>query len=313
MILAVVLASMVLAVPGGPKSVDANKSVARWVEDLGSPDIRTRWLATYSLGQLRAGPAAVALERVLANRNEEEYVRGGAAWALGRRGPKAPASTVRSLTEGLGSTLVSVRRSAAAALGDVGDLARPTVPQLLGMLDDSDSSVRVAAAGALWKIDRHPSAIAALESTLGDRDGAKACQVAAALGELKTTDQRIIFRLAEALKHPDDDTRSAAAFSLGQVGPSAIPAVRAVVANGDERSKCHAVEALGWIGPPAVPALVEALKEDQPRISRIAARALGRLGPAAKAAESALLRTVGDPRPEVREAAAEALRQIRGE
>ena len=95
------------------------------------------------------------LSKILENPEENEYVRGGAAWAIGRmHGDAAPA--VPLLTRLFDSKHISVRRNSALALGEIGPAATSAVPALLKALDDEDSTVRVNAAVALWKIDRRP-------------------------------------------------------------------------------------------------------------------------------------------------------------
>ena len=308
-------------------ATDRGKTASQWAGDLESKDSSTRWYAAYALGRMGPGAAGAvpALERVLENLDEDEYVRGGAAWALGQIGPKA-AVAVPLLTRTLSSKLVSVRRNAATALGNLaaappvavdsataGKKPAASIRALVGLLDDEDIAVRAAAAVALWKIDRHPKAIPTLESMLGDRSGSVACCAATELGELQAAAEPVVPSLVNALHHPDDDTRRAAAYALGRIGPAAIPSLRAAMAPGSpETTKDQVVEALAWIGRPAIPSLIEALADPTPSVRRRAARALGRLGPAAKQAEPALIKAVSDPQTEVRDAAADALRHIRG-
>jgi HEAT repeat protein len=333
--------------------------VSQWIDDLGAKDLGVRWYATYALGRIGpdAAPAIASLQAILANLEEHEYVRGGAAWALGRMGEKA-APAVPLLVRTLSSKHVSVRRNAAAALGNVaaarqsfsspvareklgvhesspggplGSQTAPAVSALLRLLDDEDPAVRVAAAAALWRIERHPRATAVLEAMLRAADVTGACQAAVALGELGSDARQAVPALVAALGRDDADTRRAAAAALGRIGPGAIPALLEVLTSGNKsfspeptatassgpeptttRTRREAAEALGAIGIPAIPALIEALGDPGPPVRRAAARALGRLGPAAKKAVPALLRTASDPQPEVRDTAAQALRQIRG-
>jgi len=312
------------------------RDASQWAGDLGSADFATRWYAAYALGQMgsKAGDAVPALERVLANLDEDEYVRGGAAWALGRLGPKAGAAVPR-LTQTLASKHVSVRRNAAQALGwllaeqptisgpkaregqggaprhQPDEASRRAITGLLKLLNDEETAVRVSAAVALWRIQRHPRAIPAVEALLRDANGSTAYRAAEALGELGPEAEPAVPSLVAALAHRDEDTRRAAAQSLGRIGAAAIPALRTVLDGNQERLKLPAVEALGWIGPAAIDALVAALKDSSPPVRRSAARALGRLGPAAIRAEPALVKAVSDPTPEVRDAAAAALKSVR--
>lgn len=321
-----------------PSAAYRGKNASQWAEELGEEDYWVRWHAAYALGRIgpEAAVAVPALERILANLDEHEYVRGGAAWALGRLGSKA-ATAMPLLTRTLASKHISVRRNAARALGSIaaaqasgrmGPIGlmgpiRPISPispvlppnaadSLLKLLSDHDAPVRVSAAVALWQVERHPKAIPALESMLRDRSVSTAYEAASALGELGTEAEPAVPALIAALAYEDDDMRRTAAYVLGRVGPAAIPAVRGLLATTDERTKCQAVEALGWIGSASVSALTECLADPGPSVRRAAARALGRLGAAAKPAEPALVKAVSDPDRDVRDAAALALRLVRG-
>jgi HEAT repeat protein len=264
---------------------------------------------------------------VLEQRSEQEYVRGNAAWALGRIGrPAEPA--IPLLIETLQSRgHVSVRRNSAEALGNFGPAAKAAVPRLVTALTDDDMLVRVNAALALWRIERHPKAVPALVEMLQRGDAAAAYQAAVALGSINVSgtghhapmvgvplgnaEKSVAPALVEAFRHPDADVRRVAARSAGQLGPAVLPTLEKPLADRDEDVRSMAVEALGWMGPEAVAPLARALKDKAPAPRRAAARALGRMGLPAKAAESALLDAVNDPDNEVRDEAAKALRRIR--
>ncbi len=318
---------------GGSETAAATyrgKPVREWIDALKDKDYWVRWHATYALGRMGpdAAPAVTALERVLENREEHEYVRGGAAWALGRIGPRA-ASAVPLLVQSLSSKHASVRRNAARALGHIGfhgassgradseaSAARLTPQQvaaLVKLLDDEEPTVRVAAAEALWRIERHPQALASLEAMLRNAKGAVAFEAATTLGELAAVGAPVASALTTALGHADGDVRRAAAQALGRLGPNATALLREALAKADEPTQLQAVEALSWVGPAAVPALTDALSNSRPAVRRYAARALGRFGLAARAAERDLLKAVSDPDIQVREAAAGALRRVQAE
>jgi HEAT repeat protein len=137
-----------------------------------------------------------------------------------------------------------------------------------------------------------------------------------------------------------------AAKALSQVGRPALPQLLAHLRHRDPFVRGEAALALGWMGPTAataVFALIEALKgtraagpsptpldpeartpvtpttaaadpngspADAARVN--AATALGRIGPAAAAAVSALQTAAADPHDPLRQAALQAIRQIKG-
>jgi HEAT repeat protein len=96
--------------------------------------------------------------------------------------------------------------------------------------------------------------------------------------------QDLVGRLIDELKDEDFVVRKIAAWSLGDLGPEASPAVPALIEalkDSDRFVRRAAAWTLGRIGPaaaPAVPALTEAL-HDQDRAARFkVAEALGRIG-----------------------------------
>jgi HEAT repeat protein len=314
-----------------PPATWEGKTVRQWIDRVTAQDLGTRWYAIYVLGQLgpQAADAVAPLENVLAKRSEQEYVRGTAAWALGRIGPAA-ARAVPLLIETMHSQgHISVRRNANEALGNLGAAAKPAVPELFKALSDEDAVTRVTAAVALWKIDGSDKALDALLDMLRRGKAPAPYCVAVALGTLgaaqeKTGSERSgaprgypvpVFSdaLVEALGNADADVRRAAARSLGQIGPAALPALTKALDDPRDEVRRLAAEGLGWMGPAAVEPLTAALKNQSAAARRAAARALGRLGPAAKAAEADLVRAVNDPQAEVRAAAAAALVHIRAD
>ncbi len=288
------------------------QTVRQWADRLADEDVRVRWHAAYALGQIgpEAARAVEPLKKVLQERPENEYVRGAAAWALGRIAVRRD-TIVPLLGETLGSGHLSVRRNSSRALGSLGSAAKPATVGLIGLLDDDDATVRVHAAEALWRIDRHARAIPALVQMTRWPRGPGPYQAVAALGRIGSPTDAAISALVAALRHADADVRRAAVRALGQLGPAAISALEQTLAGPDHEVRRRAVEALGQIGPEALPSLIESLRNESPPARRAAARALGRLGAKAKAAEPALIVAVNDADPHVQEAAARALGRIR--
>jgi HEAT repeat protein len=307
----------------GAAAKEAKLSVAHWTEQLAATDFRDRWYAGYMLGTL--GPAAASavpmLHKVLEKKSEHEYVRGMAAWALGRIGPAA-ASEIPLLRETMHSQgHLAVRRASVESLGDFGAAAKPVLPDLVKLLSDDDPTTRVNTAVALWKIDRHPKAVPALVEMLRHGTPPEPYLAAAAMGQMEADAAAVAPALIEALHHSDGDVRRAASRSLGQLaghprsGSAVLPAIGHAKAleDPDPEARRLVIEALGSMGPAAVTPLIAALKDESPPVRRAAARALGNLGRDARPALSALETAASDPREDVRNAAAKALRQIRGE
>jgi len=289
------------------------RSVQQWVEQLASPDIQTRWYATYALGQLGPGAEAAVepLMRILENQREYEYVRGGAAWALGRIGLPAAGPAVPLLIDTLSSRHLSVRRNAPWALAQLAPAAGDAVPRLRELLADEDIGVRLRAAAALWVIDKQPKALAALRETVRG-GGADACAALEMLGHIEPAAATNAL-LIEALAAPDAEVRRTAAWALAQQGPDVLPALEGPLGAADVATRRAAVEVLGYLGPAAVETLVRVLTDQAAEVRMAGARELGRLGPVARCAESALVKSLSDTDAGVRHTAAWALRRLRAE
>jgi HEAT repeat protein len=238
---------------------------------------RAQWYAVYALGQMGqdAAPAVDLLAATLADKSRYEYVRAGAAWALGCIGPQAAKATP-TLVEALQSTLASIRRHAARALGQIGPDARSAVPNLVPILESDDVTLRVRAAVALWRIAEHPRAIPTLIETLRQEGDSKAFQAAVALGKIGSDNQSALDALIAAFGHPDADVRRAAARSFAQITPSfskALASLEKPLADGNSRVRRTAVTALGWLGLDARQTLLDILQKDPDPAVRTAAEA----------------------------------------
>jgi HEAT repeat protein len=193
---------------------------------------------------------------MLPRRSEpDEYVHGTVAWAIGRIGPAAEPA-IPDLIGCLGAELDgaqraqsvhgSARRNAAWALGQFGPAARVAVPELAKLLDDEDPVVRVQAAAALWRIDRHAKAAATLLEMLRARKGNGSFAAAVALGELGPDVPGALEALVEALGHPDEDTQRAASRSLKRLEQERK-------AKSGEPSALHPLSAIPFTSSPSRP------------------------------------------------------------
>ena len=293
------------------------ESLQHWSEQLAAADFRDRWYAAYMLGTLGldAAEAVPALHNVLEKKSEHEYVRGMAAWALGRIGPAAEAE-IPLLSETMHSRgHLAVRRASVESLGNLGAAAKPVVPELVKLLADDDAATRVNTAVALWKINRHPKAVPALLEMLRSGASPEPYLAATALGQMQSESAAVAPGLIAALHSSDGDVRRAAARSLGQLGKAAFPALGQAKAleDPDPEARRLVIEALAGMGPEAVNPLIAALKDKSPAVRRATARALGNVGEDARAALPALEAAVSDPDESVRDAGFKAQRRISGE
>jgi HEAT repeat protein len=154
------------------------------------------WLGA-ALGQTPAGDEEVLRRvlKVLAEAQEPQR-RQAAVLALEAFGPQAP-GVLLALTEALRKDPSPLVRSAAAqVLGQMGEDARRAIPSLTEALrQDAAPAVRAAAAKALG-------------------------------GKLVPYSKTAVLALGEALSDPDDDTRTAAAEALRNLGSEARAALR---------------------------------------------------------------------------------------
>jgi len=136
-----------------------------------------------------------------------------------------------------------VRRSAAGALGNIGDAQ--AIPRLLKLLEDSDSDVRRSAAEALGKIG-DAQAIPGLLKLLEDSDSDVRRSAADALGNIG--DAQAIPRLLKLLEDSDSYVRSRVADALGNIGDAqAIPGLLKLVEDSDFYVRHRVAQALGNI------------------------------------------------------------------
>lgn len=207
---------------------------------------------------------------------------------------------------------IAVRVTAARALGDLGEPDERVLSSLAQASRPPEVRVRYHAVTALGRIGALDDEVAsALHRALAaDRAGHVRRAAARALGLIRPTGALHVQRLAEALE--DIEVRKSAAWAIKQVGEAALPATPALVdaMDANHRRRAVVVQALVRIGPEVVHDLLQALHRDS-RYQRIgSAEALAALGSDALRAERALQELLFDRRPDVREAAEEALEAI---
>lgn len=312
LLLALVLQLVAGSANGNETPTYRDRTVSEWTGDLRSEDVRQRWFATLALAKIgsEAKVAIPTLMELLADRSQYEYVRAGAAFALGNIRGEAE-RVVPLLAETLESELASVRRNSARALGRFGPQAKGVVPQMLTQLRQEDPIFRIDLAEALWRVARHERAVPFLidQVRAGKQQGG--FEAAEALGSIASENPDLaIPALVEALGSGNDDIARSVARSLGRMGTPVLAPLNEAFSSERVNVRCHAVEAYSWMGPAGASGLIGALSDASPLVRRAAARGLGRLGPEVAAAEPALLQAVNDSDPQVRTTAATALKRL---
>eukprot|EP00927_Polykrikos_kofoidii_P066496 TRINITY_DN62086_c0_g1_i1.p1 TRINITY_DN62086_c0_g1~~TRINITY_DN62086_c0_g1_i1.p1 ORF type:complete len:832 (-),score=126.42 TRINITY_DN62086_c0_g1_i1:117-2612(-) len=192
---------------------------------------------------------------VIAARLEEEHaeVRRRAAEALGQLGELASESVV-ALTKHLRDRDAAVRRTVTWAIAQTGRCVELQLPVLVRQLLDAEPSVREMAAFVLGKV------------------GKEASSFAAALAARMLDDDAIVARVA--------------AKSLRQMGPPGASALADLLKRDDISLRIRVADALGLMGPEAASAVTELARlvedpcesNDAAAVRRHCAAAIGRLG-----------------------------------
>jgi len=201
--------------------------------------------------------------------------------ALAEHGADA-APAVQALIGLMADESALVRAHAARTLGEIGDPAKPAAEVLAQAMADDNEDVRLMAVGALAKIKPGKEKVVPLMlKAMADEDYSVVLRATHALSSLGPD---VVEPMIEALKNKK--TAHWAVLVLHDLGPDAKPAVPALLAileDGDPETQAAVVEALGDIGDPAaIPKLVEIANDHPYDIEIVAAFALSKFGPAAK-------------------------------
>ena len=216
---------------------------------------------------------------ILKDENVDQYVRRGAAVALGNLGDAAKPH-IKDIAEILKDEKVEphVRGDAAVALGNLGDAAKNYIPDIVDILKDDNFSLftRGNAAEILGNLgDAAKPYVKDIVEFLKDEkvDSFVRGDAAVALGNLGYAAKEYIPSILEFVKDEkvDLDVRGKAVIALGNLGDAAKPYVKDIVEFlKDEKvnlsARSNAAVALGNLGDAAKPYvkdIVEFLKDEQ--------------------------------------------------
>jgi HEAT repeat protein len=283
-----------------------------WLQMLKDRDPGYREKAIVALGAIGADDERVIPALVESFKDKNPGVQNAAAQALSSTGKEAVPRLLESL-KGKNSLL---RKWAAVSLSSIGPEAKDAVPALIECLEDEDRNLRSWAASALGHMaPESKAAIPALIKSFEKEDfGATRGQTGSSVDALSRFGPMAVPALNEALKDPNVKIRASAAGTLAMIGTPAKEATSNLIAalkDKDEWVRQNAGMALVRIGAAAVPALAEALKDKVPAVRVAAVQLLGQMGPEeASSAASALVKAMGDEDKGVREAAAQAYKNL---
>lgn len=206
------------------------------------------------------------------------------------------ADAIAPLREILGTGPAAAQAAAAEALGDMGALAAPAVPQLVERLSANSPAVVAAAARALTQIGiSSDETLAALHAQCGHAAAPVRVAVLQSLMRLGPG-LSAVGRLQAGLKDDDVLVRLAACDALAALGPRAEVAIPELVNALHDPSGAvtiRAADALGQVGPAALPALRKLL--DDEHLAELALHTLEAMGPAARPASNDLIQKLKAP------------------
>ncbi|MFC1581968.1 HEAT repeat domain-containing protein [Planctomycetota bacterium] len=275
---------------------------------LNEKDPAVRRAAVSCLMGIRTGAEEALPVLILALEGDPDTgVRSSIARTLPEIDPEGKV-VVPFLVKALEDTGLGVKPNALFALLIIGPNAKDAVPTLAEQLNrEQDVRILGHIINALAAIGvARPEIQTKLRTLLNHQEKEIIRSAAYALVKLKGNFEREGLQvLIQLLSDDKKDFRNRTAYMLGELGPSAAPAIPALLRTlKDEANDVRqtAANALGKLGPtakPAVPALIEALKDDYWMMRREAGRALGRIGdPSALPAlrEAVSIETKYDPK-----------------
>lgn len=244
------------------KSVDGRVMSARAL--LKNNDARTRQSAVRRLGRLGPSAAPAVPDLIACLTDSDHNVREAAAKAIGRLGPQARAA-FPALLEALYDPDVTVRNVAARAFFELQPDPASAIPALVANIRAGPDRRALLALTALPSFGR--PAIPALVELMKDHDPEVRKWAILGVGSFGSGMKDTIPDLIGLLRSPDRGTRSAAAGALTRIGDDAIEPLAQALSNSDAKIRGGASLALEDMGPsagPAVPALLGALLSNKP-------------------------------------------------
>lgn len=258
--------------------------------DLRATSVTVRREAAFSVAFFDVDPDDWIQPLVSSLEDADKDVRFDSVYALGELGPQAEAS-IDPLCQMLRSNDLTLRAAATNAVAKIGPKA---ASKLLKLIDDPDRSIALAAAAALGTMgsagnDSVPGLVAAGERISAQGDGGNNDEIIILYHEIGSSLSMVelgdaVPLIRRLLKAENPGTRAFAAFTIGEIGPSA--------------QVCE-------------PELQKLLSDSSTTVRRDAAYALARLDLPSNTSTTALEAATNDPDYDVTLWAAKALRVIK--
>jgi HEAT repeat protein len=190
----------------------------------------------------------------------------------------------------------ATKLAAIDSLGLLGKRAADAVPTLTATLKDPSAAVRAHAVQTLGEIgDAAKAAVPGIAALVGDSDATVRREAMEAIAAIHPGPKVTVPLFVKMLESADAMTRQAAMDTLANQGKAAVPFLIESLAA--EKATYWACLVLNEIGPEAqeaVPALIKVMGDKRPEVRREAILALVQIGDAAAAIPS-ILKAVDDP------------------
>lgn len=311
--------------PAGPINIAAGWALGQFgrpalpalVQAIQQDSLAIRYAAGVALYEIgpEAAPAVPLLKPLV--EHDDDNLRRMALAVLREIGP-ASINAMPEMMKALVHEDFHTQYWACRALGALGEGAEPAVPALKDRMINGAASVRRNAAAALGDIGPAigQPGVDALVQAMSDFSQPVREQAVIALGKLAPLSNSAVPTIEAALRAGPSklSARSAAAKTLWALAPdSDLPGkVLLEELQCNEREPWAAAAVLAEIGPQlgVIPQVIKALEDPCPEIRTFAADALAGMGPAAAEAKPALRRLLDDESEDVRAAARDALDAI---
>jgi HEAT repeat protein len=215
-------------------------------------------------------------------------------------------------------SFVPLRADVAFALGKIGSRDAGVISKLRVLLDDSDPSVRIAAALAYWRLsDDCGKALTSLKREFDDQSQPVriTCEAIEGLGEMSRHAGPVSGDLVAALRHPESDIRAAAVRALRRVLPDEYSErILPLIRDSDPFVRVAVIETLGEVdadNASYTDILIAALDDPDLFVRRASLHALQQLGGKAKKALPRLELMAASEREPNRHLAEQVIRHIR--
>jgi len=302
--ISIALTFCLVAATAGAQEKFLNKPADAWIKQLTtSTDAKQRRNAAYALGKM-GGRAYAHISEMQAvfTKEPDAKVRDTLLYGMGEICRESAAASANEALERLFVSALTdrdaaLRRSAAFALGCLGNRSDRTRTALDTALGDESAQVRQNAAWALGQFGT--AALPSLSRALRDTDSLVKRDAAAALLQMEEADKvrELLKDLLPLCRDANSEVRRAALNVLVRVvDPNdrvAIPSLIAAMEDRDIENRRNAALALSNIGGEgtgkAIPILLEAAKNGDTELRRLAVLAIRNIGPAGSAAVNDLI------------------------